>query len=66
MFSPHTNKIYYIGTKVKDNRNNLIGEVYELNVLKTIGIKVRFTDKIGKVSKKAYIGDQLTNLTIIS
>lgn len=62
MFSSHTNSTYYIGTKVKEISTGKEGKVYAINVLRTIGLRIVFNDK----TKKAYFGDQLSNLIIIT
>lgn len=62
MLSSHTNKVYYIGTKVKDLKTNQIGTVYQINILGSNGIRVVFND----TTKKGYFGIQLLNLEIIS
>ena len=61
MLSVHTNKVYYIGTKVLDINTNKEGEVYRINVLGTNGLRVVYKDN----TKKAYFGNQLLNLVII-
>ncbi len=61
MFSSYTNKIYYIGTKVKDINTNKSGEIYKINILGTNGVRVKFSDN----TKRGYFGIQLLNLIII-
>ena len=61
MYSSHTDKVYYIGTKIRDTSTNKEGKVYKINVLGTNGIRVVFKDN----TKKGYFGSQLLNLIII-
>ena len=62
MYSSHTDKTYYIGTQVKEISTGKIGTVYQINILGTNGIRVRFTDN----TKKGYFGSQLLRLEIIT
>lgn len=62
MFSSHTNKTYYIGTKVREISSGKIGIIYNINILGSNGLKVRFSDN----TKKGYFGSQLNNLEIIA
>lgn len=62
MFSSHTNTIYYIGSRIRDINTNNEGKVYAINVLGTNGIRVLFDNN----TKKAYFGNKLLNLVIIS
>lgn len=62
MLSTITEKIYYIGTKVKDLKTNKVGIVYKINVLGSNGIRVKFDDN----TKKAYFGIQLCDLEIVN
>jgi len=61
MYSSHTSKVYYIGTKVRHLITNKEGIVYEINVMGTNGIKVLYEDN----TKKGYFGNQICNLLII-
>ena len=62
MFSPITNKIYYIGNKVRDKKSGKEGIIYQINVLGSSGIRVKFDDN----TKKGFFSNQLLNLDIIS
>ena len=62
MFSSVTNQTYFIGTKVRDIKTGKVGVVYQVNVLRSNGIRVKFSDK----SKKGYFSTQLLGLEIIS
>jgi len=61
MYCNHTDKVYYIGTKVRDLTTNKEGTIYKINVLGTNGIRVLFSDN----TKKGYFGTQICNLLII-
>ena len=60
MFSPVTNKTYYIGAKVREISSGKIGQIYQVNVLNSNGIRVKFGD-----CKKAYFGNQLLSLELL-
>lgn len=62
MLSTHTNKVYYIGTKIRETSSNKEGVIYRINVLGSTGIRVIFNDN----TKKAYFGNQLLGLVIIT
>ena len=62
MFSSHTNKTYYIGTRVREISTGKEGRVYTINILGCTGIRVIFDDN----TKKGFFGSQLNNLEIIT
>lgn len=61
MFCAQTNRIYYIGQKIKDRNTQKIGFIYQIKVLGSTSIKVRFLDN----TKKAYFCNQLNEVDFI-
>jgi len=52
MQSSETGLIFYLGTRVKDTRDNAVGTVYGLKILGSDGIRVKFDNG----TKKVYFG----------